>query len=176
MKILETNRLIFRHLIIDDLDELYAIYCDPEVIKYIPDAPRSYKETRQELEWHMNGHPRHPELGLWATIHKASNQFIGRCGLLPWTIDQREEVEVAYLLAKHYWGQGLGTEAARAIAQYGFEQLHLHRLICLIDQENQASIRVARNIGMTFEKEGRDDVGPFQIYSIQAPHSENLQR
>jgi RimJ/RimL family protein N-acetyltransferase len=106
MKILETNRLIFRHLNIDDLDDLYALYCDPEVIKYIPDAPRSSEETRQELEWHMNGHPRHPELGLWATIHKASNQFIGRCGLLPWTIDQREEVEVAYLLAKQYWGQG----------------------------------------------------------------------
>jgi RimJ/RimL family protein N-acetyltransferase len=174
MKILETDRLIFRHVNIDDLDDLYALYCDPEVIKYIPDAPRSSEETRQELEWHMNGHPRHPELGLWATIHKASNQFIGRCGLLPWTIDQREEVEVAYLLAKQYWGQGLGTEAARAIAQYGFEQLHLYRLICLIDQENEASIRVARNIGMTFEKEGRDDIGTYQIYSIHTLDRDTL--
>jgi Acetyltransferase (GNAT) domain len=43
--------------------------------------------------------------------------------LLPWTIEDRPEVEVAYLLVKPYWGQGLATEAARAIAHYGFEQL-----------------------------------------------------
>jgi ribosomal-protein-alanine N-acetyltransferase len=176
MKILETDRLILRHLIIDDLDELYALYCDPEVIRYIPDAPRSYEATMQELEWHMNGHPRHPELGLWATIHKESSQFIGRCGLLPWTIDQRQEVEVAYLLAKRYWGQGLGTEAARAIAQYGFEQLHLSRLICLVEQENKASIRVAMKIGMAFEKESRDELGPFQVYSMRTFQTVDHQR
>ena len=83
----------------------------------------------------------------------------------PWTIDQRHEVEVAYLLAKAYWGQGLGTEAAQAILHYGFEQLGLLRLICLIDPENQASIKVARNIGMLFEKEGKDEKGPFLLYS-----------
>jgi RimJ/RimL family protein N-acetyltransferase len=81
-------------------------------------------------------------------------------------------VEVAYLLDKAYWRQGLGTEAARAIAQYGFEQLHLSRLICLIDRENQASQKVARKIGMTFEKEGVDEVGPFLLFSMhQQPSS-----
>jgi RimJ/RimL family protein N-acetyltransferase len=165
MKILETNRLFLRHLLPDDLDSLYALYCDPDVRKYIPDAPLTYEETREELEWFLNGHPRHPELGLWATIHKETSAFIGRCGLLPWTIDGQAEVEVAYLLAKEYWGRGLGTEAARAIAEYGFEQLQLSRLICLIDQDNQASIQVAQNIGMTFEREGRDEKGPYLIYS-----------
>jgi RimJ/RimL family protein N-acetyltransferase len=169
MIILETERLLFRHLLLDDLENLYALYCDPEVKKYIPDAPLTYEETRKELEWFLNGHPKYPQLGLWATIHKASNQFMGRCGLLPWTIDQREEVEVAFLLAKEYWGQGLGTEAAQAIANYGFEQLHLSRLICLIDQDNEASIKVARNIGMTFEKEGSDEKGPYLLYSINKP-------
>jgi RimJ/RimL family protein N-acetyltransferase len=121
MKILETTRLILRHLLPDDLDSLYALYCDPDVEKYIPDAPLTYEETREELEWFLNGHLKHPELGLWATIHKGTGKFIGRCGLLPWTIDGQYEVEVAYLLAKEVWGQGLGSEAARAIADYGFE-------------------------------------------------------
>ena len=92
MKILETSRLLFRRLQSDDLDSLFALYCDPDVTKYIPDAPRTYDETRKELEWFQNGHPEYPQLGLWATIYKATNQFIGRCGLLPWTIDQRQEV------------------------------------------------------------------------------------
>ena len=169
MKILETSRLILRHQSPDDLDSLFALYCDPDVSKYIPDAPRNYEEAREELEWHMNGHPKHPELGLWATIHKETNKFIGRCGLLPWTIDGQNEVEVAYLINKANWGQGLGTEAARAILDYGFEKLNLSRLVCLIDKENLASIKVAEKIGMTFEKEGKDEMGSFFLYSRIRP-------
>ena len=166
MKILETSRLIFRRQEPGDLDDLYAIYCDPEVIRYIPDAPRTYQQTREELEWHMNGHPKHPELSLWATIHKETGLFIGRCGLLPWVFEEREEVEVAYLLAKKYWGQGLGTEAAQAIARYGFDVLHLDRLICMVHPENQASAKVAQHIGMALEKEMEDEMGPYLLYSM----------
>ena len=154
---------------IDDLDALWALYCDPEITKYIPDAPRSREEAREELEWHMHGHPRHPELGLWATIHKATDRFIGRCGLLPWAIDGVDEVEVAYTIAREYWGQGLGTEAAQAILQYGFEKLNLSRMICLIDPENTASQRVAEKMGMIFERKVDGFEGdniPFYIYSI----------
>jgi ribosomal-protein-alanine N-acetyltransferase len=115
----------------------------------------------------MNGHPRNPDLGLWATIYKENGKFIGRCGLLPWSIDGRQEVEVAYTIARSYWGQGLATEAAEAILQYGFRQLNLSRLVSLIEPENAASQRVAEKIGMRFEK--RVDEGeytPFFIYSI----------
>jgi ribosomal-protein-alanine N-acetyltransferase len=105
MKILETNRLILRHLVPDDLDNLFALYSDPDVRRYFPEGTLTYQETKEELEWFLNGHPDHPELGLWATIHKETNRFIGRCGLLPWTIDQHPEVEVAYLLARAYYGR-----------------------------------------------------------------------
>lgn len=169
MQILETKRLILRHLEPADLESLYALYRDPEVRRYFPERTLSRAETREELEWFLNGHPKYPELGLWATIYKENDQFIGRCGLLPWVIDGRSEVEVAYLLAKEYWRQGLATEAAQAILDYGFEQLGLSRLICLIDRENLASIKVARKIGMAFEKEGEDDKGPYLLYSIQKP-------
>jgi RimJ/RimL family protein N-acetyltransferase len=167
--ILETNRLILRHEIIEDLDDLWALYCNPNITKYIPDAPRSRSEAQEELEWHTNGHPKYPELGLWATIHKESGKFIGRCGLLPWTIEGQREVEMAYTIAQEYWGQGLASEAASGILEYGFEQLHLSRLICLIDPENIASQRVAEKIGMTLERkvDGIDgDNLPTLIYSI----------
>ena len=163
--IFETKRLIFRHQVLEDLDALWALYCNPNITKYIPDAPRSREEAKEELEWHMHGHPEHPELGLWATIHSESGKFIGRCGLLPWTIDGQYDVEVAYTIAEEYWGQGLGTEATQAILQYGFEKLNLTRLICLIDQNNIASQKVAEKIGMTFEKEAQDEMGPLLIYS-----------
>jgi RimJ/RimL family protein N-acetyltransferase len=163
--ILETARLILRRLEMDDLDALFRLYRDPEIRRYFPEGTLTLEETREELAWFLEGHPDHPELGLWAAIEKRTNQFIGRCGLLPWTIDQRFEVEVAYLLDKAVWGQGLGTEAAQAVLTYGFERLHLPRLVCLIDRENRASIRVAEKIGMRFEKEGRDEKGPYMLYS-----------
>jgi ribosomal-protein-alanine N-acetyltransferase len=150
----------------NDLDDLFKFYSDPDVIRYIPDAPRSYEETREELEWHMNGHPKFPELGLWATIYKETGQFIGRCGLLPWTIGEQQEVEVAYAMSKAHWGQGLATEAAQGIVQYAFEHLQLSRLICVIDHDNQGSIHVATKIGMAFEKESKDEYGPFLVYAI----------
>jgi ribosomal-protein-alanine N-acetyltransferase len=152
-------------LLPEDLDSLYALYRDSEIRRYFPEGTLTYDETKEELEWFLNGHPRHPELGLWATLHKATHKFIGRCGLLPWTIEGRDEVEVAYLIDKAYWRQGLGSEAAQAILDYGFEKLHLTRLICMVDPDNQASIKTAMKIGMTLEKEMVDDKGPYLLFS-----------
>lgn len=166
MIILQTKRLILRHQVIEDLDDLWALYCDPQIVQYIPDAPRTREEARSELEWHMHGHPSHPELGLWATVHQGTGKFIGRCGLLPWLLEGQQEVEVAYTIAREYWGQGLATEAAQAILQYGFEKLKRTRLICLIDPLNVASQKVAQKLGMSFEKEARDELGTFWIYSL----------
>ena len=167
--ILETDRLLLRHLVLDGLDELCALYRDPEIRKYFPEGVLTREETQEELEWHMNGHPRYPELGLWATVHKETGKFIGRCGLLPWEIDDKLEVEIAYLLDKVFWHQGLATEAAQGILKYGFEKLNLSRLICLIDPGNIASQRVAERIGMTLERRVDGIAGdnfPTLIYSI----------
>lgn len=165
MQILETDRLILRHLERADLDNLFALYSDPEIRRYFPEGTLTREETLEELEWFLDGHPEHPQLGLCATVHKPSGRFIGRCGLLPWTIEERSEVEVAYLLAKPYWGQGLAPAAARAIVRYACERLGYSRLICLVDPANQASIRVAERIGMSLEKQMEDAGGPFLLYS-----------
>ena len=167
--ILETQRLTLRHLTLDDLDELFALYRDPEIRKYFPDGVKNYEDTKEELEWFMNGHPDHPELGLWATIHKETDKFIGRCGLLPWVIEDRLEVEIAYLLDKSFWHQGLATEAANGIKKYAFDELHLSRLICLMDPDNIASQRVAQRAGMTLERKIDGIAGdnfPTLIYAI----------
>ncbi len=149
----------------EDLDALARIYRDPEVRKYFPEGTLTHEETKEELEWIINVYYGQYGFGLWATIHKETNELIGRCGLLPWTIEGRSEVEVAYLLSKAHWGRGLGTEAARAVLAYGFDQLRLSRLICLIDPANEASIKVAMKIGMTLEREGDIEGEPTLLYS-----------
>jgi [ribosomal protein S5]-alanine N-acetyltransferase len=167
--ILETERLVLRRFVLEDLDALFELYRNPEIRRYFPEGVLSFDQTKEELEWFLNGHPRIPELGLWATVNKQTGEFIGRCGLLPWKIEDRQEVEVAYLLGQKFWGQGFATEAALAIVQYAFGKLDLSRLICLIDPENMASVKVAKRIGMDFEQkaDGIDGDGfPTLIYSI----------
>ena len=172
MLILETDRLFFRRLVPDDLDALYALYRDPEMRRYFPpegvspDGTLTYEETKEELEWFLNGHPRHPELGLWATILKENGAFIGRCGLLPWTLDGQDEVEVAYMIDKAYWRRGLASEAARGIRDYAFGQLGLTRLISMLYPDNEASAGVARAMGMALEREATDEHGPYLIYAM----------
>ena len=165
--VIETQRLALRRLTMDDLDVLAAIYSDADVRKYFPEGILTYEQTKEELEWIINVYYGRYGFGLWATLLKETNEFIGRCGLLPWTIDGRQEVEVAYLIAKAHWGRGFGTEAARAILAYGFEELHLPRLISLIDPGNEASVKVATKIGMSLEREAEIDGEPTLVYSAQ---------
>lgn len=149
----------------DDLDALFALYSDTDVKKYVYEEAMNFEETKEELEWIIKVYSEQPGFGLWATIYKETSEFIGRCGLLQWTIEELPEVELTYMLSKKYWGQGLGGEVTQALMQYGFEQLNLSRLICCIDKENQASIRVAQKIGMNFEKEVNTGEGPELLYS-----------
>lgn len=164
--ILETERLYFRRLTIDDLDDLFALYHSPDVRKYYSEGIPAYEETRRELEWIVNECYVKYGFGMWATIDKTSGKFIGRCGLCPMDIEGHEEIEVAYMIAKEYWGQGLATEAAQAILNYGFEQAGLARLICVINPDNHASARVAMKIGMTLEIDGDVNGEPTLLYSI----------
>ena len=161
--------MALRRLTMDDLGALAAIYRDADVRKYFPEGTLTYEQTKEELEWIINVYYGQYGFGLWATLLKETNEFIGRCGLLPWTIDGRQEVEVAYLITKAHWGRGLGTEAARAILAYGFGELHLSRLICLIDPPNEASVKVATKIGMSFEREADIDGERTLVYSAVRP-------
>lgn len=165
MVILETKRLTLRHLEIGDLDALYRLYCDPQIRAHFPDGTRTRAETREELECFLHGCHTPPELGLWATVERSTGEFLGRCGLLPWTIDGQSEIELAYLIDKSRWGEGLATEAARGIIQHARSELRLNRLICLIMPGNAASAAVAIKVGMALEREYTGEFGLCHVYS-----------
>jgi ribosomal-protein-alanine N-acetyltransferase len=165
MVVLQTRRITLRHLEPQDLNALHALYRDPVIRRYYPDGTRTLEETSEEIEWFRHGHPEFPELGLWAAVERSSRDFLGRCGLLPWEIEGRHEVELAYLIDKSRWGEGLATEAATAIVDHAGNVLGLSRLICLIIPGNSASVRVAQKSGLSFERELLDEQGLCHIYS-----------
>ncbi len=129
MTVIETERLVFRPLTLADADDLTVLYSDTEVMRYF-EGVRTREQALAEIEECQRSYSR---LGFhfWATIHKADNRFIGRCGLSLQLIEERQEWEVAYMIARRHRNQGLGTEAARGIREYGFRDAalsapHLH--------------------------------------------------
>ena len=168
MNIIETPRLILRHLALKDTEALAAIYADPIVMKFVA-GTQSPAETKQTIEKIIKRYKKHDyRFGLWATIHKLDNQFIGRCGVKPLN-DKCLELEMAYLLAKEYWGRGLATEAARAIRDYGFREVNCDRLVSLIDHDNIASQKVALKTGLTYEQDIQIEGEDLRVYAIANP-------
>jgi ribosomal-protein-alanine N-acetyltransferase len=149
--VLETARLLLRPFTQADVDPLHAILSDREVIRYLPDTTPPSRERvvdfvdRQIAHWHDRG------FGWWGVEYQGRPQLLGWAGLayLPAT----GEVEVAYLLTKAAWGQGIATEAARACVAYGFERIGLRQIIALVHPENAASRRVILKLGMAFVDE-----------------------
>ncbi|HEX8136564.1 MAG TPA: GNAT family N-acetyltransferase [Pyrinomonadaceae bacterium] len=148
---IETSRLRLRMFTPDDLDALSLITGDAEVMKYLGvSGPRTREKTQNTIDailrhWQNHG------FGIWAIDHKADRRLIGWCGLQ--VLEKTPEVEVAYLLAKEYWNQGLATEAARAAVEYGFNGLNLKRIVAIARPENVGSYRVMEKIGMKYERD-----------------------
>ena len=169
MYILETPRLVLRRLVPEDAADLYRIYGDPETMKFMGAAPASVEEERGNILSHIANHYDLHGVGLWATVLKGRGEMVGRCGLMRKLIGGAEEVEVAYLLGRRYWGRGLATEAVGAILRLGFEGYGFRRIVAAVDPANVASIRVAEKAGMSYEREVTyGNYGEVSLYASEA--------
>ncbi len=149
--ILETERLLLREFVPEDVDPLAAVLSDPETMRYYPAAldragVAAWIE-RNQRRCADDGH------GLWAMVLKSSGEVVGDCGLTRQTVDGSDEIEIGYHVRRDLWGRGYAPEAARACRDYGFARLGVNRLISLIRPENLPSRRVAEKIGLSFWKE-----------------------
>jgi len=146
---LETERLVLRPLTEDDAEDIYAYAADPEVARTTTWSPHTSRDDACEfIAWALHRY----DMGLpepFGMVLRATGQVIGTCGLTPTWAHQRGEI--GYALARRYWGQGLTTEAVRAVLRHGFANLGLNRIEARCLVENLASERVMQKAGMTFE-------------------------
>lgn len=145
-----TARLRLRHFTVADIDVYHAvIHNDPEVMRYMVGGQPRPRERTAAMIARVGGWWLTHRYGVWAVEQRADGALLGHCGL---TQDpDTGEIELAYALARHAWGQGLATEAARACLRYGFETLGMGRVIALAEPENVASRRVMEKAGMHYE-------------------------
>ena len=149
-KILETERLYLREIGPKDKEDLFRLHSIPEVQRYTGEPVlRSMAEVDRAIDFRIRQYKEYG-YGRWAALLKADDAFIGWAGLS--YLPEFDQIDLGYRLLPEYWGQGLATEASKAILRYGFEVLKLRRIVAIAMLENKASMRVMEKAGMRFDK------------------------
>lgn len=143
---LETERLIMRPLAESDVDKIFAMRSDEDIMRFI----RKPQGRDESLDWIKLVSARWDteKLGFCAVIEKETDKFLGWCGI--WRLQETDELEVGYAIEKAYWGKGFATEAAEKFMQYAFEKLKTEKLVAVARPENTASRRVMEKLGMQY--------------------------
>lgn len=155
--LLTTERLVLREFEPEDWVALNAIESRPEVARYQSFAPQTPTESQAYVLETIQSAAGHPRLTYdLAVILTSEDRLIGRCGLGLGDGEPREAV-LWYTLHPDEWGRGYTTEAARALVDFGFRTLGLHRIWADCDPRNTASWRVLEKIGMRREGHLREN-------------------
>jgi len=156
MVTIETKRLLIREFTLDDFEAVHRYGTNPNVVKFMTWGPNTEAETRQFLQSKLQSQVLKPRVSYDLAI-TFDGIPIGGGGLTIHDL-KSDEAELGYCFDEPYWGKGFGTEFATAMIRYGFEELHLHRVIAKCDPENHGSYQVMENTGMTKEGHLRENL------------------
>jgi ribosomal-protein-alanine N-acetyltransferase len=155
---LETPRLVLRELTADDALAVQEWAVDPEVYRYMEWGPNTLAQTQEFLRQVMAARLEQPrrtfELGF---LLKATGRLVGAGGLRIRSAEHRT-ADVGYVLRRDAWGQGLATEAARALVELGLRRLGMHRIWATCHVENARSAHVLEKAGMRCEGRLRENM------------------
>ncbi|MEO8087617.1 MAG: GNAT family N-acetyltransferase, partial [Bacteroidota bacterium] len=105
---LESERLYLREIAETDLQMLFELHSDPEVMQFIRPVEKTIEETEVTLKRILSTNKYGQGLGLWICCLKSTDELIGWCVLK--NFDKTEDIEIGYRLFKKHWGNGYATE------------------------------------------------------------------
>ncbi|MBS1523334.1 MAG: GNAT family N-acetyltransferase [Bacteroidetes bacterium] len=168
--ILSSERLLFRQHIPGDLDAYCAMEMDADVRRYVGGQPRSREDSERRFMGTLE--PVKDRLSMWATVLKATGQYIGRCGIYPHFNNDGSTIPgegtLAFYIATPFWNQGYATEAGLAFIKFGFEELGLKRIVAHVQAGNEASVHVLKNLGFELES---TEIAHRTFYHFQLKNS-----
>lgn len=147
---LKTERLVLRRFTEDDVDNLYDLDNDPDVMRYInggTPTPRDVVEN-EILPHFLAYYEGFAGFGFWAAIEKSSGEFLGWFHFRSPQGSPPDEVELGYRLRRAAWGKGYGTEGSRALIRKGFTDQGVQRVVASTYQDNIGSRRVMQKAGL----------------------------
>jgi RimJ/RimL family protein N-acetyltransferase len=161
---LETERLVLRRFTEADVDNLFDLDSDPEVMRFLTGGNPTPRDVirNETLPRILHYYERFAGFGFWAAIEKSTGQFLGWFHFLPREGSGSDEVELGYRLRKSAWGKGYGTEGSHALIRKGFAKLGVRRVVAETMAVNIASRRVMEKAGLTlvrtYHKEWPDPI------------------
>jgi len=163
-RIIETERLYLRAFMIKDASALFKMNSNPNVLQYTGDFP--FKNIKATEEFIQNyDHYETYNMGRWAVCGKKQGEFLGWCGLK--YHPEENYIDIGYRFFEKHWNKGYATEATKGVLSYAFNVLRVQNIYAYIDKRNSASIKVAENSGLTFQKEMLHEGNPTNIYHIE---------
>jgi ribosomal-protein-alanine N-acetyltransferase len=151
LPIIKTSRLTLRSIRADDVDEFYAIYSNVEVMRYWSTPPLSNRDAASKLITEIDEGFKRRELLKWGIALRSDDRLIGSVTLFHPEFTHRR-VEIGYALGRAHWGKGYMQETLKAVLDYAFTVLNMHRIEADVDPRNTASIRTLERLG--FQREG----------------------
>ena len=148
---IDANRISLRWISSQDVDALYNIFSNPEVMRYWSTPPLPDRDAAVELMNEIQEGFRQQTLLKWGIARRADDALIGTTTLYNMDFSNRR-AEMGYALGREYWGQGYMAEALQALLAYCFEVLDLRRIEADVDPRNAASIQTLERLG--FQREG----------------------
>jgi ribosomal-protein-alanine N-acetyltransferase len=148
---LETERLKLRRADLHDINELYALRSDTEIMKYIPRPVATTLDEISEFIKLTDEKINSSELINWAITIKGNPKMIGTIGYY-YIKPEHYRAEIGYMLLPEFQGRGYITEAIAKVVNYGFTEMKLHSIEAVIAPENFASAKVLEKCN--FNKEG----------------------
>ena len=151
LPIITTPRVILRWISEDDIDSLYEIFSDPQVMRYWSTAPLSNREAAADLQREVAAGNESEKMFKWGLALRNSNTLVGTTTLFNLNLENGR-AELGYALGRGYWGKGYMNEALKALVSHCFEVMGLRRLEADVDPRNAASIHTLERLG--FQREG----------------------
>lgn len=159
--VIETERLLLRPILAEDLDGWAELMGDPDSSRFIggpvPRGAAWRGMATMAGSWALHG------FGMFSMVDKASGRWIGRTG--PWQPEGWPGTEVGWGILKSAQGQGYAYEAAVASIDWAFDELGWDDVIHCIDPANVASRRLAERLGSVNRGPGKLPP-PFEAYPV----------
>jgi ribosomal-protein-alanine N-acetyltransferase len=151
----ETPRLLLTPITSIDLDALYQLFSNPDVVKYYDLEPFTSSQQAEALIALFESRFQSNSGIRWGIRYKSGGGLIGTCGFNSWN-EKMHSATIGYDLSPAYWNLGIATEALEEILPLAFEGRlpcgPLHRIQADTIPGNIASEKVLRKLG--FRDEG----------------------
>jgi RimJ/RimL family protein N-acetyltransferase len=150
--VLRTERLTLRRFTEDDVERLFELNSDPEVMRYLTGGkPMPREVIRDEIiPFHLTVYQRFNGLGTWAAETSTGGEFLGWFHLRAGPGADITNVDLGYRLRRPAWNKGYATEGSLALIRTGFTDLGADRVFAHTMSGNAASRRVLEKCGLVF--------------------------